>query len=176
MTQHAYARQVALDRGDVLRIRDGAGTTVHAKSGVLWVTEESDHHDRVLVPGVACRIEHGGLALVEAHRPARLVIEVPPGVDGPRDVRILFRGSEVSQEVRFAKPRRALAALALRAKVLWRRVSGVMSRASDKYLRVPVGGHYEHDRFLSSRRPRGSASTRVAIERHLPDRYRFPYY
>jgi hypothetical protein len=176
MTQHAYARQVALDRGDVLRIRDGAGTTVRAQSGVLWVTEECDHDDRVLGPGVSCRIAHAGIALVEAHRPARLVIEVPPGVDGPRDVRILFRGGEESQAVRFAKPRRALATLATRAKALWRGFARVLRRASDKYMSVPVGGHYEHDRFLSSRRPRGDLSRLPVVERFVPDRYRFPYY
>ena len=43
-------RPVALDRGNVLRIKNGRGTRVHATDGVLWITEENSPDDHVLLP------------------------------------------------------------------------------------------------------------------------------
>ena len=48
MTSTTLARPVAMNRGDVLRIRDGAGLTLRPESGVLWVTEEKHGDDRVI--------------------------------------------------------------------------------------------------------------------------------
>ena len=65
MTTLAKARPIALDRGDVLRIRDGGGITLRPQSGVLWVTEEARGDDRIIAPGDACRLEGMGLARLE---------------------------------------------------------------------------------------------------------------
>src|SRR5206468_2072120 len=68
-------RPVALDRGDLLCIRNGRGTRVHAVSGVLWITEENSPEDHVLLPGDAIDLAQTGTAIVLAHRTARVVIE-----------------------------------------------------------------------------------------------------
>ena len=80
------ARLVALDRGDVLRIKNGRGTRVRATDGVLWITEENSPDDHVLLPGGSLELAQTGLAVVLAHRAARVVVEVPAGVTPPRAV------------------------------------------------------------------------------------------
>jgi hypothetical protein len=71
-------RLVALDRGDVLRIQNGRGTRVRATDGVLWITEENSPDDHVLLPGRSLELAQTGLAIVLAHRPARVVVGVTP--------------------------------------------------------------------------------------------------
>ena len=69
-------RYIQLDRGDMLRILDGRGTQLTSASGVLWITEEGSADDNVLLPGTSHRIENAGMALVSAHRNARVVLGV----------------------------------------------------------------------------------------------------
>lgn len=83
-------KPVALDRGDLLCIRNGRGTRVHATSGVLWITEENSHDDHVLLPGDAIDLAQSGTAILLAHRAARVVVEVPPGVTPPRAVEMVL--------------------------------------------------------------------------------------
>ena len=45
---------IALDRGALHRIRDGAGLTVLCLKGSLWLTQQDDHRDVVLGEN-ACR-------------------------------------------------------------------------------------------------------------------------
>ena len=40
-----------LARGQTLKVRDGAGSTVCCRSGTLWVTEENRPRDVLLSPG-----------------------------------------------------------------------------------------------------------------------------
>ena len=70
---------VALDRGNLLRIKNGRGTRIRVASGVLWITEENSPEDHVLRPGDAIDLTRTGLAIVLAHRVARVVVEVPRG-------------------------------------------------------------------------------------------------
>ena len=57
---------IALQHGRLLRVCDGAGTTVTAHAGSVWITEQDSPRDRVLRPGASYRLARPGLALVEA--------------------------------------------------------------------------------------------------------------
>lgn len=84
----ALARPVHLARRRVLRIRDGCGTRVRVVSGVAWITEEGKLDDVVLGRREFHVLARKGTALVQAHRRARIVVEVPAGVAPPRMVEI----------------------------------------------------------------------------------------
>jgi hypothetical protein len=79
-------KPIALDRDNLLRIYDGAGLRLTPASGVLWITEEQSANDTVLLPGDTHRLDRPGLAVVQAHRPARVLIELPAGAAAPRRV------------------------------------------------------------------------------------------
>lgn len=147
------ARPVALDRGHVLRIRDGGGLTLRPESGVLWVTEEASNDDRVLAAGDAFRLESTGLALVYAHRASRVVIEAPRGFDRRPDVRIALHGADQSRPVPLWRERPARLVRTLVA--AWRRF--VRARGHARFAPAAVGGHEEHDLHYTSRRRRGLA-------------------
>ena len=87
MTQtRSVKKPIALDRDNLLRIYDGAGLRLTPASGVLWITEEQSANDTVLLPGDTHRLENPGLAVVQAHRAARVLIELPAGAVAPRRV------------------------------------------------------------------------------------------
>jgi hypothetical protein len=84
--QHAFGKEttmrielsggaVQLARGQSLKVRDGAGSTIRARRGALWITEERSAQDVVLAEGHAFRLERPGLAIVQAFRDAAIVIE-----------------------------------------------------------------------------------------------------
>jgi hypothetical protein len=156
MTPRTLSRSVTLDRGDVLRIRDGAGLTVRPASGVLWVTEERSPADCILTPGISCRLEGRGLALVYAHRAARVEIDVPARPERRPDVRLAVHGEDASTPVPLGPRRHGIVA---QLRTLWRHLMRDRTRADAP--RPPVGGHYAHDRFLSSRRKRGADAPRI---------------
>jgi hypothetical protein len=87
---NAVVKPVYLDRGNVLRIVDGPGLRVTPASGVLWVTEQNSANDQVLMPGRTFELERPGLALVLAHRPAQVMVELPAGIPTPERVEIAF--------------------------------------------------------------------------------------
>ena len=62
-----------LDRGRVLRLK-GAGRTVRAHRGHVWITEENSRRDIVLSAGQSVRLAQPGLALVEAFDDAAISI------------------------------------------------------------------------------------------------------
>jgi len=97
-------KPIALDRGNVLRIRNGAGTRIRASSGVLWITEENSPEDHVLLPDDALMLTQAGLAIVLAHRPARVVLEVPPGGVAPSAVEMALADGEPGRRIALAKP------------------------------------------------------------------------
>jgi hypothetical protein len=97
-------RPVALDRGNVLRIKNGRGTRVHTASGVLWITEENSHEDHVLLPGDAIDLAKTGTAIVFAHRTARIVVEVPAGVTPPHAVEMALADGESGRRIALAEP------------------------------------------------------------------------
>ena len=97
-------RPLALDRGDSLHIRNGRGTRVRAASGVLWITEENSPADHVLLPGDAIDLAQTGMAIVLAHRAARVVVEVPSGVRPPRAVEMALAGGGSRWRIALAAP------------------------------------------------------------------------
>jgi hypothetical protein len=56
---------IDLQRGKLLSLR-GAGRTVTAHAGTVWITEEGRLDDVVLGPGESFTLGHRGLALIEA--------------------------------------------------------------------------------------------------------------
>ena len=57
---------VQLGPNQTLRVVDGAGSTVCALEGSLWITEESQPRDIVLKPGACYRLRERGIALVNS--------------------------------------------------------------------------------------------------------------
>jgi hypothetical protein len=58
--------KIDLQRGKFLRILGGAGSTITAHAGSVWITEEASPRDVVLRPGQTLKLRRPGLALVEA--------------------------------------------------------------------------------------------------------------
>ena len=55
-----------LARGQTLKVHDGAGSTICAREGTVWITEENSRKDVVLEPGHCFRLQAQGLTLVQA--------------------------------------------------------------------------------------------------------------
>ncbi len=55
-----------LSRGQTLRVVDGAGSTICARDGTLWITEENRPRDVVLKAPACYRLNHAGVAVIEA--------------------------------------------------------------------------------------------------------------
>jgi hypothetical protein len=60
------AGAVKLAPNQTLRVIDGAGRTVCALDGAVWLTEENDPRDIVLEPGSCYRLRRAGVALLNA--------------------------------------------------------------------------------------------------------------
>ena len=57
---------VHLGPNQTLKVLDGAGSTVCAVEGAVWITEENQPRDIVLEAGGCYRLEHPGVALVNS--------------------------------------------------------------------------------------------------------------
>lgn len=57
---------VSIERGEMLRLRDAAGRHIGVMSGSVWITQDNDFRDRVLVDGDSFRFDRNGLALVKS--------------------------------------------------------------------------------------------------------------
>jgi hypothetical protein len=57
---------VKLAPHQTLRLLDGAGSTVCAVEGSVWITEENEPRDIVLEQGGCYRLRHRGVAVVNA--------------------------------------------------------------------------------------------------------------
>jgi hypothetical protein len=55
-----------LARGQTLKLKDGVGSTICAREGTVWITEEDGGNDVVLEPGNCFRVDRPGLTLVQA--------------------------------------------------------------------------------------------------------------
>ena len=64
--------RIDLQRGRFLRVVDGAGSTLTAHAGSVWVTEEDSPRDVVLRAGESHRLRRRGVALVEAFSDAAI--------------------------------------------------------------------------------------------------------
>jgi len=66
---------IDLQRGKFLRVREGAGSTVTAHAGSVWITEQDNPRDVVLRPGQSFKLGRPGLTLVEAFSDAAISFE-----------------------------------------------------------------------------------------------------
>ena len=57
---------VKLGPNQTLKVLDGAGSTVCAVEGSVWITEENQPKDIVLEPGACYRLRERGTALVNS--------------------------------------------------------------------------------------------------------------
>ena len=57
---------VRLSPNQTLKVVDGAGSTVCALEGALWITEENQPQDIVLEAGHCYRLRHPGTALINS--------------------------------------------------------------------------------------------------------------
>lgn len=57
---------VRLNPGQLLKVLDGAGHTVRALEGSIWITEENQLRDVVLESGDSYRLHQHGTAIVYA--------------------------------------------------------------------------------------------------------------
>jgi hypothetical protein len=55
---------VKLGPNQTLKVLDGAGSTVHAVEGAVWITEENDPNDIVLEAGHSYRLRQRGTAVL----------------------------------------------------------------------------------------------------------------
>jgi hypothetical protein len=61
-----------LARGQTLKLTDGVGSTICAREGTVWITEENSRKDVVLEPGHCFRVDKPGLTLVQAFADAQV--------------------------------------------------------------------------------------------------------
>ncbi len=64
-----------LNRGQVLRIVDGVGSTIHTGDGTVWVTEENRPCDVILEAGASYRLRQPGVAVIQALSQASLSLD-----------------------------------------------------------------------------------------------------
>ena len=55
-----------LGRGQTLKMQDAVGSTICAREGTVWITEENSRKDVVLSPGACYRVGKPGLTIVQA--------------------------------------------------------------------------------------------------------------
>ena len=55
-----------LARGQTLKLENAIGSTICARSGTLWVTEENSREDIVLENGACHRVDRPGMTLIQA--------------------------------------------------------------------------------------------------------------
>lgn len=70
---------IDLHRGKLVRVREGAGSTVTAHAGTVWLTEQGSLRDVLLGPGESFTLDRPGLALVQAFSDASISIDPTRG-------------------------------------------------------------------------------------------------
>jgi len=63
-----------LSRGQTLKMQDAVGSTICAREGTVWITEENSRKDVVLEPGYCFRVERPGLTIVQAFADASIAL------------------------------------------------------------------------------------------------------
>ena len=74
MTLELKSGTLRLARGQLLRLRDSIGSTICAREGTLWITEDGSRRDVVLEPGACFRVASRGLTLVQAVGDAQVAL------------------------------------------------------------------------------------------------------
>jgi len=68
---------IELDSGRLLPLRDSRGVRVQCLEGALWLTQEDDGNDIVLLPGDSYDVERNGATLVQAVNRSRIAVDTP---------------------------------------------------------------------------------------------------
>jgi Protein of unknown function (DUF2917) len=66
---------IDLQRGKIVRLPEGRGTTVTARTGAVWITEQNSPRDVVLTPGQSFTLARPGVALIQAFRNASILVD-----------------------------------------------------------------------------------------------------
>jgi len=66
---------IDLHRGRIIRLRGRRGTTVTARAGAVWITEQDSPRDVVLTSGESFTLARPGLALIQAFRDASISVD-----------------------------------------------------------------------------------------------------
>lgn len=66
MTLELTSAALRLARGQTLKMKNAVGSTICAREGTVWITEEDSRKDVVLEAGNCFRIDRPGLTLVQA--------------------------------------------------------------------------------------------------------------
>ncbi|HZI83478.1 MAG TPA: DUF2917 domain-containing protein [Casimicrobiaceae bacterium] len=69
----------ALERRQAMVLANAKGTVVAVDRGSVWITQERDPRDIVLVKGMRFEIDRPGRTIVAAEAPSRLRLLVPEG-------------------------------------------------------------------------------------------------
>jgi hypothetical protein len=77
MNEFLVQGSLPLDEGGLLVIDDGREMLVYVWQGMVWVTQEGLHADRVLKGGDWMRIERGGRTVISALAPSALALTSP---------------------------------------------------------------------------------------------------
>jgi hypothetical protein len=72
---HRAMLTIDLHRGKLVRVREGAGSTVTAHAGTVWLTEQGSLRDVLLRSGESFTLGRPGLALVQAFSDASITFE-----------------------------------------------------------------------------------------------------
>ena len=72
MTLELTSAALKLARGQTLKLRDSVGSTICAREGSVWITEENSRKDVVLENGACFRIDRPGLTIVQAFADAQV--------------------------------------------------------------------------------------------------------
>ena len=72
-----HLRRSALDRRQALVLANAEGTIVSVDCGSVWITQERDPRDIVLLKGMRFEIDRPGRTIVAAETPSRLRLLVP---------------------------------------------------------------------------------------------------
>ena len=85
MTLNLTTARAELDlaTGDIRALDGAAGTSIRAKCGTIWVTEEGDSTDFILSPGERRVVAGTGRTLVQAMRPAHVSIREAAAAQEP---------------------------------------------------------------------------------------------
>lgn len=75
MADHGAMMTIDIQRGRLFRVHEGAGSTVTARAGAVWITQQGDPRDVVLRPGESFRLARPGLALIEAISDASIALD-----------------------------------------------------------------------------------------------------
>src|SRR5262245_21735962 len=71
-----------VSKDEVLLLRRlSTGQALYGLSGMLWITQEGDSRDHLLVPGGAFRVQGGGRVVVQALKTSRLLVTTTERLD-----------------------------------------------------------------------------------------------